>query len=147
MAAPYWKRTNFDPAPVGKTIRINERPFTVVGITPQGFTGTMTLFGPELFFPLGVFHTLGNGFQGENACTLARPDAYNLFLAARLKDVVSMAAALAGAGPLRSEPGGHVTGRPHGSRAGLDGPAALQDVYLSHRRTRASPRSPSSCSA
>jgi hypothetical protein len=45
---PYWKKTGFDPQLVGKTIRINERPFTIVGITPDHFTGTMMLFGPEL---------------------------------------------------------------------------------------------------
>ena len=51
---------------MGTTIRINERPFTIVGITPQGFTGTMTVFGPELFFPLGVFDSLSNDLQGDN---------------------------------------------------------------------------------
>ena len=58
---------------VGTTIRINERLFTVVGITPQGFTGTMSVFGPELFFPLGVFHSLANDFQGDTARTLSAP--------------------------------------------------------------------------
>ena len=89
----FWKRTGFDPALLGKTIRINERPFTVVGITPQGFTGTMTVFGPELFFPLGVFDSLSNDFGGETARTLARADAYNLFLVARMQTAVSMSAA------------------------------------------------------
>jgi hypothetical protein len=61
----YWKRTGFDPGLVGKTVRVNERPFTVVGIAPRGFTGTMSVFGPELFFPLGVFHTLANDFEAK----------------------------------------------------------------------------------
>lgn len=37
---PFWKRTGFDRDLVGKTIRVNERAFTVVGIAPEGFTGT-----------------------------------------------------------------------------------------------------------
>ncbi len=57
----------FDPALIGKTIRVNERAFTIVGITPQGFTGTMPLFGPELFFPLGVFDTLSNDSDGDTS--------------------------------------------------------------------------------
>jgi predicted permease len=89
----YWKSTGFDSALLGKTIRINERPFTVIGITPRGYTGTMTAFGPELFLPFGVFHTLSNDFQGETSRTLARADAYNLFLVGRLKQDVSTSAA------------------------------------------------------
>lgn len=89
----YWQRSGFSPDLVGSTIRINERPFTVVGITPQGFTGTMMVFGPELFFPLGVFHTLSNDFEGETARTLQRADAYNLFLVGRLADGMTREAA------------------------------------------------------
>ncbi len=91
----YWKRTGFDPALVGSTIRINERPFTVVGITPRGFTGTMTVFGPELFFPLGVFESLSMDDDGE-VRALARADAYNVFLVARLADGVAQTAASQG---------------------------------------------------
>ncbi len=91
----YWKRAGSDPALVGKTIRINERDYTVIGITPRGFTGTMMVFGPELFFPLGVFHSLSNDFQGETARTLERSDAYNLFVTARLKHGITAEAASA----------------------------------------------------
>jgi len=91
----YWQRTGFDPNVLGTTIRVNERPFTIVGIAPKGFTGTMSVFGPEFFFPLGVFHSLANDFQGETARSLARADAYNLFLVARLRDGVAPSAASA----------------------------------------------------
>jgi predicted permease len=89
VSHPFWRRTGFDPDLVGKTIKVNERPFTVVGIAPEGFTGTMTLLGPELYFPFGVFDSLTNDFQGEAKRTLDRPDTYNLFLVARLKSGVS----------------------------------------------------------
>lgn len=91
----YWKKTGFDPALVGKTVRINERLFTVVGITPEHFTGTMMLFGPEFYFPLGVFDTLANDFDAQNqrAGTLQHRDAHNLFLVARLKPGISSDAA------------------------------------------------------
>jgi predicted permease len=92
----YWKRTGFDPGLVGKTVRVNERPFTVIGIAPRGFTGTMSVFGPELVFPLGVFHTLANDFQGETSRSLQRADVYNLFLVGRLKDGLAPSAASVG---------------------------------------------------
>lgn len=94
----YWKSTGFDPELLGRTVRVNERLFTVVGITPKGFTGTMTVFGPDLFFPLGVFHSISNDFQGKERKTLARADAFNLFLAARLKPGVEAGAASAALG-------------------------------------------------
>lgn len=105
----YWKRTGLDPELVGKTIRINERLYTVVGIAPPGFTGTMSVFGPELFFPLGTFDSLSNDLPGLSTRSLARPDAYQLFLVGRLKDGVSMASAsqaveLAGQGLARTFP-------------------------------------------
>ena len=95
----FWQRHGLDPALVGSTVRVNERPFTVVGITPRGFTGTMSVFGPELFFPLGVFHTIANDFDSTTARRLERADAYNLFLVGRLAPGTSLPAALARLSP------------------------------------------------
>jgi len=89
----YWKKTGYNPALLGSTIRVNERPYTVVGITPENFTGTMMLFGPELYFPLGLFDQLSNDFHGEAKRTLDRRDVYNLFLVGRLQPGVSPEAA------------------------------------------------------
>jgi len=91
----YWQRTGASPDLVGSTIRVNERPYTIVGITPRGFTGTMMVLGPDLFFPMGVFHSISNDFEGEAQRTLERPDAYNLFVVARLADGVTPEAAAA----------------------------------------------------
>jgi predicted permease len=81
----YWKRLGFPADFVGRTLRINERPFTVVGIAPEGFSGTMMLFGPELYFPLGCYDLLNNNFASEANRALDRSDAYNLVLVGRLK--------------------------------------------------------------
>ena len=89
-----WKRSGFDPKLIGAELRVNERAFTVVGIAPEGFTGTMAVFGPELFFPLGVFDSLTNDFDGRQARTLARPDAFNLFLVGRLRPGASVDSAV-----------------------------------------------------
>lgn len=102
----FWQRHDLDPGLVGSTIRVNERPYTVIGVTAPGFMGTMSVFGPELFFPLGVFESLENDYSGAGpqaptTGTLSRPDAYTLFLVARLKGELSQEAAgeaLAGVG-------------------------------------------------
>jgi predicted permease len=81
----FWQKTGADPDLVGKTIRVNDRPFTVVGIAPEGFSGTMMLLGPELYFPLGMFDTISNDFQDESHRTLDHPHVYRLFVVGRLK--------------------------------------------------------------
>jgi predicted permease len=90
----YWRNTGFDPQLVGKTIRVNERPFTVVGITPQYFSGTMMIFGPELYFPLGDYDLLTGGTSAEDKGRPERRDIYGLLLVGRLRP--SVAAATAG---------------------------------------------------
>jgi predicted permease len=49
----YW-RSHFDgdPGVVGRAVRLNRHPFTVVGVAPPGFRGTMLFFGPQLFVPI-----------------------------------------------------------------------------------------------
>jgi predicted permease len=89
----YWQKTGFDPALVGQTIRVNERPFTIIGITPPHFTGTMMLFGPELYFPLGDFDLLQNDFDATAKRSLERRDSYRLLVVARLKPGVTATAA------------------------------------------------------
>ena len=89
----FWQRRGFDPDLLGSTLRVNERPYTVIGITPRGFSGTMSVVGPELFFPLGVFHRLVNDFGASGHRSLQRADAYGLFLVGRLNDGVTVEAA------------------------------------------------------
>ncbi len=43
-----WKnRFGADPHIVGKTIRLNKHPYTIVGVTPEGFYGTEKFLQPE----------------------------------------------------------------------------------------------------
>src|SRR5271154_6433727 len=37
---PFWTKDGQDPRILGKQLRINGRMYTVVGVTPRGFTGT-----------------------------------------------------------------------------------------------------------
>ena len=89
----YWQRLGAPADMIGRTIRVNERPFTVVGIAPQGFSGTMMLFGPELYFPLGCFDLLNNDFGDEAKRSLDQGDAFRLVVVGRLRPSQTMASA------------------------------------------------------
>lgn len=89
----FWRRTGSKPDLVGSALRINGRLFTVVGITPEDFSGTMVLLGPDLYFPLGVFDSLAGDAGGGTRRALAQPDVFALLLTARLQSGVSSAAA------------------------------------------------------
>ncbi|HEY4301700.1 MAG TPA: ABC transporter permease [Candidatus Didemnitutus sp.] len=92
----YWKQDGRREDLVGRTIRVNEHPFTVIGVAPEGFSGTMMLFGPELFFPMGCYDLLNNTFGADDRKALERPDAYNLVVVGRLRSGETEAGANAG---------------------------------------------------
>jgi predicted permease len=47
-----WKRRHDSGAEVlGQTVFINDRPFTVVGVAPEGFTGLSTIMTPDVWVP------------------------------------------------------------------------------------------------
>jgi len=53
----FWtRRLNADPAIVGRVVRLNRFPMTVVGVAPQAFQGT-TILAPDLWVPLGMTAT------------------------------------------------------------------------------------------
>jgi predicted permease len=48
-----WKvRYGADSAIVGKTVRLNKTPYTVVGVAPKGFGGTERFLWPEVWVPI-----------------------------------------------------------------------------------------------
>jgi predicted permease len=87
----YFKK-NEDPQLVGKQVRINGHPFTIVGITPPGFTGTMVLVSSEIFVPLGANSIVMNDFDGV-VRPLAARDNNVLILFGRFKSGVTKQAA------------------------------------------------------
>ena len=51
----FWhRRMAADPAAVGRTIRINGTPFTVIGIAPSWFQGSFVGVQPELWVPMAM---------------------------------------------------------------------------------------------
>ena len=88
----FWKRHGADAAMLGRSLRLNGRLYTVVGITPEGFTGTTALISAELYAPLGVYDALVNDFESHGHA-LASRDTHSLIALARLRPGTTLAAA------------------------------------------------------
>ncbi|MBV9767084.1 MAG: ABC transporter permease [Acidobacteriaceae bacterium] len=80
LSYAYW-HSHFqdDQGVVGRVVRLNNHPFTILGVTPLGFRGTIAFISPDFFMPLvnqeqvnpehplnargdtgGIFETLGH---------------------------------------------------------------------------------------
>src|SRR5439155_1447824 len=51
----YWQKQDLDPRVLGSQVLINGRSFSIVGITPKRFTGTMQILSPEVWLPMSVY--------------------------------------------------------------------------------------------
>lgn len=80
----FWRRTGEGPQMLGRKLRINDHLFTVTGITPKGFTGTMAILSPEMFVPLGAYNLVMNDFESQGKQLAAR-DYNDLIVVGRLK--------------------------------------------------------------
>jgi hypothetical protein len=55
----YWQtRFNGSPEVLGRTIRVNELPLTVIGVAPRGFQGTVLMLKLDLWAPATLAPTL-----------------------------------------------------------------------------------------
>ncbi len=84
----FWTKHGSDPTFIGKTVRVNGRTLSVVGIAPEGFTGSTSMISPEVYLPLGLYDVATNDFHGENRGIALRGN-HNLILVGRLKPGVS----------------------------------------------------------
>jgi predicted permease len=89
----YWKRNGAQPSLLGSDIVINGRRFAIVGIMPEGFTGTMHIFGSEVWVPLSAYDRLANQAFAHDANSLGARGGKHLNVVARLKPGVTAAEA------------------------------------------------------
>jgi predicted permease len=88
----FWKkRFNGDPSAVGRTVHVNGKPFTIVGVVPEEFTGTYALVEFEAYLPLAMVPT-----EAAYREMRERRDNHDLRAIGRLRDGVSVAQAQAG---------------------------------------------------
>jgi predicted permease len=87
----FWtRRFNKDPSIVGRAILLDSRPFTVVGVTAEGFHGT-TVRGGDLWIPL----SMSPGATSEAAMAPASRAAVSLLVGGRLRSGVAFTRAAA----------------------------------------------------
>ena len=89
----YWQKHSLDPAVLGSQLLINGRPYTIVGIMPEGFTGTESVFSREAWLPLGVYDEITADRGGTSARSLAERGNDRLLVLGRLKPGVTAEAA------------------------------------------------------
>lgn len=82
----FWQRMGGRKDFVGSSIRVNGQPYTVIGVTPEGFSGVNVLVAPELWVPLGLYSQIGASFADSVTLKdLAQPKNYTLNLIARMQ--------------------------------------------------------------
>jgi predicted permease len=82
LSHSYWsRRFGASPSIVGREVRIDGHPFTVVGVAPEDFHGTFALLSSELYVPLELF---------QSQARLSNRDVLAVHVIARLKSGVSI---------------------------------------------------------
>jgi predicted permease len=91
LSYAYW-HSHFqdDRSVVGRVVRLNKHPFTILGVAPPGFQGTVLFFAPDIFVPI-VNHEQLSGDKILNA----RGNHWIFELVGRLKPGVTPARATA----------------------------------------------------
>jgi predicted permease len=80
-----WKNDfNRDPNIVGKAVRINKHPYTIVGVTPESFYGTEKMGAMDIFVPMANEASLDGDDWLE---TRSEPHVYSIV---RIKDGITL---------------------------------------------------------
>jgi predicted permease len=77
ISYPYWQqRFGGDPNIIGKTINVNGKPLSIIGVTPLGFFGPYTPASISVFLPFGFIDSdalTARNHHGLNALARPRP--------------------------------------------------------------------------
>jgi predicted permease len=96
-----WTRLGRPADIIRREVQLNLRTFTVVGVAPAGFGGSIVLVTPELWVPTGMFETMSFELRNEGrTASLADPRFRDLIVVARVHPgatINSLASALSAA--------------------------------------------------
>ena len=107
----YWKRSGGQASLLGADIIVNGRRFSIVGIMPEGFTGTMHIFGSEVWLPLSAYDSVANQFYAYGDNSLGDRAGRHLNLVGRLKPGITAESAAPALTQLGGESGTGIPGR------------------------------------
>ena len=64
LSYAYWhSHFHDDRSVLGRTVRVNRHPFTIIGVAPAGFRGTLVFFSSNFFLPLIDQEQIDGGFD------------------------------------------------------------------------------------
>ena len=64
LASDFWKHEFAgDPSVLGRTVRLNGRDFTVIGVTPESFPGMLIFLHPDFYMPLAMAPVFSTNLQ------------------------------------------------------------------------------------
>src|SRR5437762_3119298 len=89
----YVQKHDLDPSTLGSQVFINGRAFTIVGIAPKGFVGTMQVLSPEVWLPISVYDQVANDFESDNKTTIDDRKGTQVRVMGRFKPGMTAAAA------------------------------------------------------
>src|SRR5438105_6022094 len=81
----YWQKHDLDAGVPGSQLLVNGRSFTIVGIAPKGFVGTMQILSPEVWLPMSVYDRVANDFESDNKTTIEERKGTHVRIMERLK--------------------------------------------------------------
>ena len=95
--AAWERRFGADPSVVGRSVKLNGQQFTIVGVTPKGFTSTFPFIAPDVWVPVSMQRQVL-----PTSDMLGTINAEWLQLTGRLKDGVTVEQAAAELSTLRA---------------------------------------------
>jgi len=90
LSYAFWQsRFQGDRSVIGRVVQVDKHPFTIIGVTPPGFNGTLLFFHPDFFIPIA------NQGQIDANDLNARGDRWIFMAMGHLKPGVTQAQAVA----------------------------------------------------
>jgi predicted permease len=87
-----WRRMGGSDAVVGRQLVVNARAFTIVGVAPPAFGGSLAVASPELYVPTGVYDSMAYDAVSEGrGARLADPQNRAVVVVGRLHDQATRA--------------------------------------------------------
>src|SRR5882724_4148890 len=92
----FWKRRfGLDPSVIGKGITLNDNPYTIVGVTPPGFTGMEIGGNPDMWYPVWMTDQTPAGIANRKNSMMGQKTSWWLRVIGRVKPGVTMSQAQA----------------------------------------------------
>jgi predicted permease len=86
----YWRRAfGGDPDVVGRDLRVNGRSYTIVGVTPEDYNGSLRGFAPDFYAPTMMYDEL----ESDTRTLLEERNSHRFFVKGRLAPGVTLAQA------------------------------------------------------